>query len=243
MKQQQYDYEFNEEGEVRGGGARSLPGMAAAERATFLTKTYSHLLLAIVAFVAFEVALFQMGVAQKIATAMVSVSWLFILGGFMLAGFLANRFALQAKSLTVQYLGLAIYIVAMGFICIPLLVVANLHAPGVIENSALITLVGFSALSVIVFITRADFSWMRSLLMWGSFAALGFIVVGYFMGWNGGVMFPALMIALMGGWILYDTSNVLHHYPEDRYVGAALALFSSIAMMFYYVVILFLNRD
>ena len=240
MNQQHYDYELNEQGQASG---RSLPGMAAAERAGFLSKTYLHLLLAIAAFVAIEVAIFQLGYAEKIATAMMGVSWLLVLGGFMLVGFLANRFAYGAKSLAVQYLGLGLYVLAMAFIMIPLLYIANAHAPGVIENSAIITLVGFTALSMIVFITRADFSWMRSILMWATFAALGFIVVGYFMGWNGGALFPALMIALMGGWILYDTSNVLHHYPEDRYVGAALALFSSIAMMFYYVVMFFLNRE
>ncbi|MDF1701983.1 MAG: permease, partial [Planctomycetota bacterium] len=48
---------------------------------------------------------------------------------------------------------------------------------------------------------------------------------------------------LAGGYILYDTSNVLHHYPKSRYVGAALALFSSVALMFWYVISLFLSRD
>jgi FtsH-binding integral membrane protein len=40
----------------------------------------------------------------------------------------------------------------------------------------------------------------------------------------------------------YDTSNVLHHYPEDRYVGAALELFASVAMMLWYVLRLFMSR-
>ena len=48
---------------------------------------------------------------------------------------------------------------------------------------------------------------------------------------------------LASGYILYDTSNVLHHYPEDRYVGAALSLFASVAMMFWYVLRLFMSRD
>jgi len=36
---------------------------------------------------------------------------------------------------------------------------------------------------------------------------------------------------------------VLHHYPEDRYVSAALSLFSSVALMFWYVLRLFMSRD
>ena len=51
------------------------------------------------------------------------------------------------------------------------------------------------------------------------------------------------MIGYAGGVILYDTSNVLHHFPEDRYVAAALQLFAGIALMFWYVLRLFLSRE
>ncbi len=50
-------------------------------------------------------------------------------------------------------------------------------------------------------------------------------------------------VAFAGAAILYDTSNVIHHYPSDRYVGAALQLFASVAMMFWYVLRLFMSRD
>ena len=52
------------------------------------------------------------------------------------------------------------------------------------------------------------------------------------------------MVGLAGAAILHDTSNVLHHFPEDRYVGAALELFASVALMFWYVLRLFMSsRD
>ena len=38
------------------------------------------------------------------------------------------------------------------------------------------------------------------------------------------------------------TSNILLHYPEDRYVAAALELFASVALMFWYVLRLFMSR-
>ena len=41
--------------------------------------------------------------------------------------------------------------------------------------------------------------------------------------------------ALAGVAILYDTSKILRDFPEDRYVGAALQLFASVALMFWYV--------
>jgi FtsH-binding integral membrane protein len=50
------------------------------------------------------------------------------------------------------------------------------------------------------------------------------------------------MVALAGASILYDTSNILLHYPEDRYVGASLQLFASVALMFWYVLRLMSRR-
>jgi FtsH-binding integral membrane protein len=49
------------------------------------------------------------------------------------------------------------------------------------------------------------------------------------------VWFSAAMIVLACGYILYDTSNVLHHYRTDQYVAAAVALFASVALLFWYV--------
>ena len=52
----------------------------------------------------------------------------------------------------------------------------------------------------------------------------------------------AAMVVLMGGYILYYTSNVLHHYPVGSHVAAALALFSAVALMFWYVIRILLDR-
>ena len=57
--------------------------------------------------------------------------------------------------------------------------------------------------------------------------------------WHGHEM----VFGFAGAAILYDTSNVLHHFPEDRYVGAALQLFASVALMFWYVLRLFMSSD
>ena len=50
------------------------------------------------------------------------------------------------------------------------------------------------------------------------------------------------MIVFAGGAILYDTSNVLHEYPEDRHVAASLQLFASVMLLLWYVIRLFLSR-
>ena len=131
---------------------------------------------------------------------------------------------------------------AEAIIFVPLLWLANEFAPGAITSAAAVTFLAFTALTLVVFFTRKDFSFLRGILCWGGIIALVLIVAGAIFGFQLGTYFSVAMVALAGAAILYDTSNILHHYPEDRYVAAALELFASVALMFWYVLRLFLSR-
>lgn len=217
------------------------PALGAVDRrAVFITRTYNHLLGAIVAFALIEIALFRFELAPVIAGAMLSTSWLLVLGGFMLVSWFASRVAHTAASATAQYAALGAYVFAQALIFVPLLYIAEDTAPGVISSAALVTFVGFAGLTGVAFYTRKDFSFLRGLLMWGGIGAMLLIGAGVIFGFQLGVFFSVGMVVFAGAAILYDTSNVLHHFPEDRYVGAALQLFASVALLFWYVLRLFL---
>jgi FtsH-binding integral membrane protein len=94
------------------------------------------------------------------------------------------------------------------------LVIASLRMPGVLPAAALTTVVAFAALTAVVFVTRKDFSFMRGILTWGGILALVLIVAATLFGFELGVFFSVAMVAFAGAAILYDTSNVLHHYPR-----------------------------
>jgi uncharacterized protein len=222
---------------------REMPvaALATEAQAAFLTRTYLHLFGAIVAFTALEVVLFSSGLARPIARTMLSGSWLWVLGGFVLVSWLATRVAHTAASQAAQYAALLGYVVAQAVIFVPLLLIAQLRAPGTIQSAAFVTLLGFTGLTVVVFTTRKDFSFLGSVLRFGGIVALVLIVAGAIFGFQLGTFFSVAMVALAGGSILYDTSNVLHHYPRERHVGAALQLFASVALMFWYVLRLFLG--
>jgi FtsH-binding integral membrane protein len=79
--------------------------------------------------------------------------------------------------------------------------------------------------------------------VWGGILALVAIAGSVLFGFHMGTWFSVAMIGFAGAAILYDTSNVMRHYPEDRHVAAALELFASIALMFWYVLQLFMSRD
>ncbi|MFZ5890070.1 MAG: Bax inhibitor-1/YccA family protein [Myxococcota bacterium] len=225
----------------RAGYAGSLAGQDSVDRrAQFISRTYNHLFGAIVAFALIEVALFQLGIAESIARAMLGTSWLLVLGAFMLVSWLATHVSHSSASRPAQYAALGGYVLAQAIIFVPLLYVANAVAPGVISSAALVTFAGFAGLTGIAFYTRKDFSFLRGILMWGGVSALVLIVAGALFGFQLGTFFSVAMVAFAGAAILYDTSNVLHHFPEDRYVGAALELFASVALLFWYVLRLFI---
>jgi len=141
-----------------------------------------------------------------------------------------------------QYAALAAFVVAEAVIFVPLLYIANFYAPGAIQSAATVTLIGFAGLTAVAFLSRKDFSFLGGLLKWGMVLALVAIVGGVLFGFNLGTWFSVGMVGLAGAAILYDTSNILRNFPEDRHVGASLQLFASVALMFWYVLQLFMSR-
>lgn len=212
---------------------------AVDERVDFVRKTYLHLGGAIFSFAAIEAALLSVpGLGDKVWSGLSSVpySWAIVLGAFMLVSYLAESWARSTVSQSTQYLGLSLYVVAEAAIFFPLLYLANRFDTRIIPTAGLATLTIFGGLTAIVFFTRADFSFLRTALWLGGLIAMGFILASIFLGFSLGLVFSVAMVALAGGYILYDTSNVLHHYRIGQHVAASLALFAAVALLFWYVV-------
>ena len=218
-----------------------------ADRLDFIRDTYLHLGLAIFAFIGVEWFLFQTGIAYAFADFVFSssISWLLILVLFMVVGSLANRWAHSDAAPIMQYLGLGVYVLAEAVLFIPLLFIAvEYSSPLVIPSAAVITLSVFGGLTLFVFTSRKDFSFLRSGLAVASFMALGLIVAAILFGFSLGLLFSVVMVGLAAGYVLYTTSNVLHHNQPGQHVAASLALFAVIALMFWYVlrILISLNR-
>jgi len=217
--------------------------LSADTRATFIWRTYGHVAAAILLFAAIESYLFSSGLAEQLAPRLLGFNWLLILGAFMIVGWLATHVAHSTQSKPLQYVALVGFVVAEAIIFLPLLYIAIRLQPGIVESAVGVTLLGTGGLTAVAFITRKDFSFLRGVLVWGGILALIGIVASVVFGFDLGTWFSVAMIGFAGAAVLFDTSNILHHYPEDRYVGAALALFASIALMFWYVLRLFMSRD
>jgi len=223
-----------------------VSALSVEDRSTFIWKCYAHVVGAILALVAIETYLFSSGAAAPIANAMMQ-SPMVVLIGFIALSWGAGHVAHRLESTMAQYAAFGAFVVLWAVMFVPILAIAMMmdaeRGGNMIESAAITTVVGCAALIATVMITRKDFSFLRGVLVWGFFIAIGLIAASWAFGWNLGTWFSVGMIAFAGIAVLYDTSNIMHHYPQDKYVAASMALFASIAMMFYYILRLFMSRD
>lgn len=218
---------------------------SAVERSSFITKTYLHLAGAIGVFAALEAVWLNIPGIENLVRGMLvnRFAWFGVLAAFMFVAWIADSWSRNTVSRSTQYFGLGLYIFAESIIFIPLLYLAQTFYPGAIFMATWTTGALLLLLTAVVFITRMDFSFLRPLLIFGSLAALGFIVVGICFNFAFGPIFTYLMIALACCYILYDTSNIMLNYRTDQYVAASLALFASVALLFWYILQLYLSSN
>ncbi len=225
----------------------AISGADTNQRITFIRKTYTHLAGAMALFVGLSTVFYQSGLSRSI-TEMLAGSgyfWLIVLGGFSLIGYLAQSMARADRSLTTQYLGLGIYVVAEALIFCPLIFLAAYRYPDthILPDAAIVTLGVFAGLTCYVLFSNKDFSFLGGFIAIASFAALAVILVGVLFGFNLGVWFSGAMILLASMAILFSTSKILKYYRADQYVGAALELFAAVALLFWYVLRIFMQLN
>ena len=103
----------------------------------------------------------------------------------------------------------------------------------IIIMSAGITSLDFIILTGIAFFSKRDFSFMENMLSIGIFSLIGFMILQMFIastflnimiGWFG--------VMLFSGYILYDTSQILHRLGPDDAIHASLMLYLDIINIF-----------
>jgi probable permease len=214
------------------------------QKASFYRKTYIHVALAILAFIFVETALLMV-VPTELIMGMVSQKyvWLLIIGGFWLASMLAEKWTM-ASSRSMQYAGLGFYVLLEAIIFLPMMYIALVYTGSgkVILQAGLITFMLFLGLTGVALTSKRDFSFLRSVLIIGGFISLGLIVAGMLFGFNLGLWFSVGMVFLAGASILYQTNQLKNVYTTEQYVGASLQLFSSVMLLFWYVLRILMSR-
>ena len=210
------------------------------ERANFIKRTYVHLAGAIAVFALLETVLIQTGMGAKLATLIFSAGgfgWLIVMGLFMVVSTVANNWALSGVSREKQYMGLGLFIIAEAIIFTPLIYMALLRDPSgtLLQNAAVVTAALVGGLTFTAFSTKINFSFMGRFLMIGGFVAMGIIVAAILFKFSLGLWFSGAMILFAAGSVLYSTSNIIHEYHTEQHVAASLSLFSSVGLLFWYI--------
>jgi FtsH-binding integral membrane protein len=233
---------------VDGYYRETVAAAPVSERVRFIRRTYTHLAVAIAAFVGIQAVLLNTDLGLEVIKSIFNsgVAWLGLMVLFVIGGYAAQMMARSRSNPGLQYAGLTLYVLLEVVIFLPLLWIAEMRFPGhhLPLQAGILTLWVFGGLTASVFISGKDFSFLRPVLWVCTFLALGLVFAAVIGGFSLGLVFAFAMVALAAGWIIYDTSNIIHHYRTDQHVAASLSLFASVALLFWYILRIFMSmRD
>ena len=206
---------------------RSVADASAETRADFIRKTYFFFMAGVLSCVAMGAMTLA---SRELWNASISIlqrpilAFGLIVGGSILAQTLARKEGLN-------YVALFGFTGLMGFLFAP---IVDLYAPAVVGQSAALSVLIFGALTAYALISKKDFSFMGGMLFIGFIALIGGSLLNalFFKNWGLDYWISWGVLLFSGGFVLYQTSNILHEYQENQYCAAALGLFISFLNIF-----------
>ncbi len=227
------------------GNQLSAAEASAMERAEFLKKVYSLLLMGILGFATTlwaaanvePVQGWAMSLGQMIYGS--SMGWLLYIGLFM-GGSMAVHAVAETKPLNL--IAFFAWAFLLGLLISPIVMMANAMDASIVSQASLITAMIFTGLTGYVFISGKDFSFLGGILTIGIVGLMAVGLAGWIFGFGVGMWFSIAIVLFMAGYILYDTSNIVRRYPTTMAVSAAVILFTDVVLMFKWILILLMNR-
>ena len=216
----------------------------AAVRSAFLTKVYGLLLAGVLAFAATLWAAGNVAPVRDMMTGLWSsvlgnrFGWLVYLGITMGGFWIVHAVARTSPINIIAYFGWAFL---LGLLTAPIVLWAASNEPATLNTAAAVTAGVFTGLTAIVLITGKDFSFLRGFLMLLFWGLLVMAIAGWIWGFGSPVLWSSLGAVLFAGYILYDTSEIVHRYPADMAVAAAVTLFTDVVYLFKQILMLLLS--
>ena len=111
------------------------------------------------------------------------------------------------------------------------------HLGHIVLQALILTAAVFVSLSSYVLVTRKDFSFLGAGLFAGLFVLIiwGMLNSLFDFGLGGRMVFSLCGALIFVGYILYDTSVLVHHMGPDDYIMAAITLYLDIVNLFLYL--------
>lgn len=163
-------------------------------------------------------------------------------------GYLALSFMVGAvvRVRGVNILAYLFFTAFTGFFISPLLTYSILQAGGaltIVWQALGLTVFAFGGLTAYVLISGKDFSFIKGFIWTGFWILLGFMVVGFFVdSWAYHMGITAAGLLVFVGFVLYDTSEIMHRYGPGDWVAGAFSLFIDFINMFIRILMLLAGR-
>jgi len=122
-------------------------------------------------------------------------------------------------------------------------VYASMGMADVLLSAAGLTLAIFLCLTSFILVSKRDFSFLGGFLFAGLFVMIGWGLLNLLLGWKLQFLYSAAGALLFTGFVLYDTSVILHKFSYDEYISASVQLYLDIINLFMYILQLLSRRD
>jgi len=213
---------------------------AVSDRIGFLRRTYSHLLMELCAVAAVTSLALRIPFLVRNTLPIMLVGFLGIL-------FVVPKLLTRGASRGQQYGAAALMVAFYGVLLAPLawVVHAKTGSFALLGQAFVITACVFAGLTAYVFTTRKDFSAWGGFLHMALWGAIGLGILSmFFGGFAGSNLYSILIVVLFSGFVLYDTSKILHRHHVDEHVPASIALMIDFVVLFQHVALILLrSRD
>ena len=242
----------------RMGAAEALTLGIPAELAVFVRKTYGLLAFSLVlgavacaammAVMPTREVLLRSGQLARVPDFPRWGLWL-LWGGsvvFSLVGNMARSGSRQGEFSVKGLVGLVGMVLCTGAMLGPTIgTFVGLGMASTVAAAAVTTALTFTALTAVVFLTGKDFGFLGKILFVAMIAFLVAWFVGAFFVHSAGFQWwlAAVGALLFCGFILFDTSSVVHYYgPDNLVVPAVISLYLDILNLFMLLLYLFAGR-
>jgi modulator of FtsH protease len=105
-----------------------------------------------------------------------------------------------------------------------------------VRDAFLLTVLGFTGLTSYALLSKKDFSFLGGFLSMGLWVLIGASLLSFFVGGASfSLAIASVGVLLFGGYILYDTSRILHDPTNRDPVGAAIGLYLNFLNLFIFL--------
>jgi len=208
-------------------------------RMNFIRKVYSLFLLSLLTTAGTTVVILNNAAASQ-AAARYGFVWLIL---YLVLAFGANAIARQGE--VFGYILLALFSVITGIFFGPLIrAYVEMGGIDLVYQALGLTVAMFGGLTGYVFLTKKDFSFLAGGLYMMLFLLIGVGILSIFVPFSAGASF---LFSLVGaivfcGFVLYDTSNIMHRYQPEQFAVATLMIYLDFINLFLYILRLLSSR-